>query len=90
MVKKKTTTVGPLSMIDDEVCGKRLSAVEIAFNEFEHFFLVAFNFAAESFVAIRAQFLDDAVAHCGREYIVSFENGALAVEAVGRCFATVG
>ena len=68
----------------------RLSAVEVAFYDVEHFFVVALDVFAKSEVVVRTKFVDNAVDHSRAKHIVLFKYFALAFETVGRSSATIG
>ena len=64
--------------------------MEVTLHKREHSLLVATDVGTQGLVAIRAQTLDDAVDHCGAEYIVLLEDSTLTLQTVGRSLTTVG
>ena len=68
----------------------RLSAVEVAFYDVEHFVVVTFKLFAESEVVVRTEFVDNAVDHRRAKYVVFFKYFALTFKTVSRCSTAVG
>ena len=63
--------------------------MEIAVHEFQHLLLIRTDVGTEGTVAIRTEFLDDAINHSRTENIVLLKGGTLALDAIGRSLATV-